>query len=107
MRMRCGHAARYACLPAASLRDVWPPTGADERGTRASRESLRQIVFAGMPSLALGFRLKQGRRDQKNGDLADLLERSQHVSGPPAKLPDGEPRKQEDSQQESELPSLL
>jgi len=50
-----------------------------------------------MPSLALGFRLKQGRRDQENGDLADLLERSQHVSGLPAKLPDGEPRKQEDS----------
>lgn len=60
-----------------------------------------------MPSLALGFRLKQGRRDQKNGDLADLLERSQHVSGLPAKLPDGESRKQEDSQRESELPSLL
>jgi hypothetical protein len=58
-----------------------------------------------MPSLALGFRLKQAR-DQENGDLADLLERSQHVSGLPAKLP-GEPRKQEDSQQESELPSLL
>jgi hypothetical protein len=49
-----------------------------------------------MPSLALGFRLKQGRRDQENGDLADLLERSQHVSGLPAKLPDGEPRKQKD-----------
>jgi hypothetical protein len=49
-----------------------------------------------MPSLALGFRLKQARRDQENGDLADLLERSQHVSGLPAKLPDGEPRKQED-----------
>jgi len=60
-----------------------------------------------MPSLAMGFRLKWGRRDQENGDLADLLERSQHVSSLPAILPDGEPRKQEDSQQESQLPSLL